>query len=230
MDKAFIEKNQIVERYLTGKLPYKGAQEFERFCRENPEVLEELKLSEHLHAGMRLLEASGMTGTFKVQRVPWWKRPEFTIALGVACALLIIALWAVSSSLVGRGAKIAKLEASVREGALEAPSSTQTIKVIPWRVHTSRTSFSLGLRSPPQLLELKIDVSYARFNTFRVSLERKGQARVGAIHNVLRDSNGELRFLVNTSALHPGDYEMTIEGITRSGRVPVAWVNVHVSG
>jgi hypothetical protein len=230
MDKAFIEKNQIVERYLTGKLPYKGAQEFERFCREHPEVLEELKLSERLHAGMRLLEASGMTGTFKVQRVPWWKRPEFTIALGVACALLVIAVWALASGFAGRGVKIATLEASVREGGLEAPSSTQTIKVIPWRVHTSKTSLSLGLRSPPELIELKIDVSFARFNTFRVSVERKGQARVGAIHNVLRDSNGEIRFLVNTSALHAGDYEVTIEGITRTGRVPVGWVNVHVAG
>ena len=32
MDREFVLRNQIVERYLSGKLPLKGAQEFERFC------------------------------------------------------------------------------------------------------------------------------------------------------------------------------------------------------
>ena len=30
MDREFIEKNQIVERYLTGKLPPRGVTDFER--------------------------------------------------------------------------------------------------------------------------------------------------------------------------------------------------------
>jgi len=36
MDRDFIARNQIVERYLSGKLPIKGATDFERFCREEP--------------------------------------------------------------------------------------------------------------------------------------------------------------------------------------------------
>ena len=35
MDRDFIEKNQIVERYLLGKLPPKGVADFERVVREN---------------------------------------------------------------------------------------------------------------------------------------------------------------------------------------------------
>ena len=37
MDRDFIARNQIVERYLSGRLPIKGATDFERFCKENPE-------------------------------------------------------------------------------------------------------------------------------------------------------------------------------------------------
>ena len=32
MDATFIQQNQVIERYLMGKLPLKGAQDFERFC------------------------------------------------------------------------------------------------------------------------------------------------------------------------------------------------------
>ena len=59
MDRDFIARNQVVERYLSGRLPLKGATEFERFCRENPDVLDELGLAERVNAGLRLLDASG---------------------------------------------------------------------------------------------------------------------------------------------------------------------------
>src|SRR6202000_2973663 len=58
MDRDFIARNQIVERYLSGRLPLKGATDFERFCKDNPGVLDELGLPERVHAGLRLLEAS----------------------------------------------------------------------------------------------------------------------------------------------------------------------------
>src|SRR6184192_498274 len=59
MDRDFIARNQIVERYLSGRLPLKGATDFERLCREHPELLDEIGLPERVNAGLRLLEASG---------------------------------------------------------------------------------------------------------------------------------------------------------------------------
>ena len=50
MNPEFIEKNQIVERYLAGKLPFQGRQDFERYCRENPDVLEDIQLADRLHS------------------------------------------------------------------------------------------------------------------------------------------------------------------------------------
>src|SRR5262245_46610205 len=69
MDRDFIARNQIVERYLSGKLPIKGATDFERFCRENPDLLDELGLPERVNAGLRLLEASG-------KPEPWQEAPK----------------------------------------------------------------------------------------------------------------------------------------------------------
>ncbi len=56
MDATFIERNQIIERYLSGKLPLKGALDFERFCQDNPETLIALGMSDRINQGLRLLE------------------------------------------------------------------------------------------------------------------------------------------------------------------------------
>src|SRR3954466_8576550 len=44
MDREFIIKNQVVERYLAGRLPPKGVTDFERLIRSRPELIEELGL------------------------------------------------------------------------------------------------------------------------------------------------------------------------------------------
>src|SRR5690606_14166428 len=89
MDRDFIARNQIVERYLSGRLPIKGATDFERFCRENPEVLDELGLPERVNAALRLLEASGKPEPWQDQPKKFWEKPH--LAIGLAAAVLILA-------------------------------------------------------------------------------------------------------------------------------------------
>lgn len=231
MDSEFIEKNQIVERYLAGKLPFKGVQEFERYCRDHPEVLEDIKFTDRLHAGMRLLEATGgqQTGVYKKPKVDWWRRIEFTAALGILAFALLVVVWILGSNYSRRGQTIAKLEQRVETGSLQAPTSTRTVKINPDRVRTSRVSLNLQLKDTAELVELLMNVSYARYNAFRLTIEKKNQGRGGTIHNLLRDSNGNLRLFINSSALRPGDYKIVIEGLSRSETVPIGWVTVRVS-
>jgi hypothetical protein len=229
MDREFIEKNQIVERYLTGKLPFKGVQDFERYCRDHPEVLDEIKLSERLHAGMRLLEASGHgTGIYRQVRPAWWRRIEFTAGLAVLAIALVVCLSVLSSQYSERGRQIAALEKRVETGSLQAPTRSRTITVVPDRAPTKRASLRLQLKDTAELVELLVNVSYARFNSFRLTIDKKDQGRGGTIHNLLRDSNGNLRLVINSSALRPGDYNIVIEGLARNGPVPVGWATVRV--
>ena len=46
MDREFIIKNQIVERYLAGRLPPKGVTDFERLIRSRPQLIDELGLAD----------------------------------------------------------------------------------------------------------------------------------------------------------------------------------------
>jgi hypothetical protein len=230
MDSEFIEKNQIVERYLAGKLPLKGRQDFERYCRENPGVLEEIQLADRLHAGMRLLEASGRAPGWQEAKPVWWQRREFLFGFLALGACLLIALWILGAYYADRGKQIAVLQAKLEAGPLHAPAKTRSIKIQPDRNGPSgRPSVNLQVKEFPDLIELHVDLSYTRLNVFRFTIDKRNQARAGSIYNVLRDSNGEVRFAFNSSALTPGDYAVVIEGVPQRGtRVPVGWFTVRV--
>ncbi len=225
MDPEFIEKNQIVERYLTGKLPFKGRQDFERYCREHPEVLEQIHLADQMHAGMRLLEASGRSPGLQEAKPVWWRRRELTLALLALSACLVIGLWVLGAQYADRGKQIADLQEKLTAGPLHAPGRTRSIRIQPNRAGpTSLPALNLQLKEIPDLVELHVDLSYTRMNLFRFIVDKKNQARAGTIYNLLRDSNGEVRFAFNTSALTPGDYAVVIEGIpARGSPIALGW-------
>lgn len=231
MNPEFIEKNQIIERYLTGKLPFKGRQDFERYCKENPDVLEEIQLADRLHAGMKLLEASGRAPGWQETKPVWWQRREALFAFLALGTSLVIALWILGANYADRGKQIASLQSKLEAGPLHAPAKTRSIKIQPDRNGPSgRPSVNLQVKEFPDLIELHVDLSYTRLNLFRFTVDKRNQARAGSIYNVLRDSNGEARFAFNTSALTPGDYAVVIEGVPpRGNRVPVGWFTVHVA-
>ena len=58
-DRKFIEEHQLLEKYLTNKLPLKGARDLESWCRANPLYLDELKIAERAQTSLKLLEAAG---------------------------------------------------------------------------------------------------------------------------------------------------------------------------
>jgi len=231
MDRAFIEKNQIVERYLAGKLPFKGAQDFERFCRENPETLDEIGFADAINKGMRLLEASARTGVHRVERPVWWRRPELAYGLLAALLVAVTIAWLQFDRKRELEAEVAELQERLETGPLRPPAGTRALRVVPDRSPSKRIHLTLARQERPELLELRVDLAFARLNTFRVTVDKGDQARVGTIFYVLRDSNGQLRVSLNTSSLHRGDYRIRIEGVTRRGQlVPTAWLNVRVVG
>lgn len=231
MDRDFIARNQIVERYISGRLPIKGATDFERFCRENPNLLDELGLPERVNAGVRLLEASGKPEPWQETPKRFWEKPPFVIALGAAVAALLVTLAIMASSGATKSQTIAKLQKVVREQPLEPASSTRTIRLLPSRSGGSDDPVVvIGGGGGAQLADLKIDMSRSAFRAFRVTIDRIDQGRVGIIHNLVKDSNGHLRIALNSSALGPGNYQLTIEGLTWRGEtVPDAWVTIGIT-
>lgn len=229
MDRDFITRNQIVERYLSGQLPLKGALDFEAYCREFPHLLEEIGLSERINAALRLLDAGGLPPGWEPRRPPWWR--HWSVILGAVLLALVAGAFALSSiaTVAARDQTITVLQRKLHVQALDAADSTRTLTLIPNRTGPSSHSLADIGGSHAELADLKIDVSWSRSQAFRVTMDRLGQGRVAILYNVLRDSSGMLHIALNTSALGPGDYQLSIDGLDwRGDAQPEAWATLTV--
>jgi hypothetical protein len=231
MDRDSIARNQVVERYLSGRLPLKAATEFERFCKENPELLDEVGLPERVNAGLRLLEASGKPEPWHEASAPSWQRPQVTLALAGGALFLAAALALVAGASSSKSHRIADLQRQSVERALDPATSTREIRLLPSRSGASNTpAITIGGNpAGAQMADLKIDESRSPYRIFRVTIDRIDQGRVGVISNLAKDSNGHLRIALNSSALGPGNYQFTLEGLDwRGAPQPDSWVTIAI--
>ena len=229
MDRDFIARNQVVERYLSGKLPIKAATDFERYCKEHPQLLDELGLPERVNAGLRLLEASGKPEPWQEASKPIWQQPAVILGLGALAAVLAVALSLVAVSSAGKTHKIIELQRQVADRTLDAATSTRVVRLMPSRSGASNTPAIVIGSGEAQLMDFRIDETRSPYKDFRVTIDRVDQGRVMVIDNLSKDSNGHLRLAVNSSAFGPGNYQLTIEGLTmRLEPQPDSWVTIGV--
>ncbi|HTT01293.1 MAG TPA: hypothetical protein VMG11_04325 [Steroidobacteraceae bacterium] len=230
MDRDFIARNQIVERYFSGRLPIKGATEFERFCTKHPELLDELGVPERVHVGLRLLEASGKPEPWQETPKQFWAKPQIVFGLAAAVLVLLISTMLFASRAADRARKISALTQQVADQPLEPATTTRTIRLLPNKdAAVTAPAVTIGGAGQTQLADLKIDMSHSPYREFRITIDRVDQGRVAIIHNLAKDSNGHLRIALNSSALGPGTYQLTIEGLTWRGEPePDAWITIAV--
>src|SRR6516225_4822393 len=231
MDRDFIARNQVVERYLSGRLPLKAATEFERYCHAHPEMLDQLGLPERVNAGLRLLEAAGKPEPWQEAPRPAWQKPAVTLALAVAVVVLGIALAGVAASNSSKSHRMAELQKQNSERALDPATSTREIRLLPSRSGASNSPAITigGGAGGAQLADLKIDESRSPYHTFRITIDRIDQGRVAVLNNMDKDSNGHLRIALNSSALGPGNYQLTLEGLDWRGQPqPDSWVTIGI--
>ena len=229
MDRDFIARNQVVERYLSGRLPLKAATEFERFCRDHAELLDEIGLPERVNAGLRLLEASGKPEPWQEAPRPVWQKPQVTLALAVAVVVLVLTLAGLAASGSSKSHRIAELQKQNSERALDPATSTREVRLLPSRSGASNAPAIIIGGGAVQLVDFKIDESRSAYRSFRVTIDRIDQGRVAVISNLDKDSNGHLRIALNSSALGPGNYQLTLEGLDWRGQPqPDSWVTIGI--
>ena len=127
-----------------------------------------------------------------------------------------------------RDNRIARLTKDVQERPI-APSTLKRTILVEVARSGPPTASTLTIGSG-EFAELKADLSWTRFNLFRVSIDRVNQGRVAVLDGIAKDSNGHVRIALNAGAFGPGDYMVTMEGLNmRRERLPVAWYRVTVS-
>jgi len=228
MDREFIIKNQIVERYLAGRLPPKGVTDFERLIRSRPQLIDELGLAEKVNAGLRLLDTAGIAEPWAEKPKKIWQHPGFSMGSAALAIVALIGCAVLAMQISSRDAKLSKLAQENQERSIAPSTHKRTILVGTARNGPpSQPSVSLAYG---EFAELKADLSWTRYSLFRVSIDRVNQGRVAVLDGVTKDSNGHVRISLNAGAFGPGDYMVALEGLNmRREGLPVAWFRVSIA-
>jgi hypothetical protein len=229
MDREFIIRNRIVELYLSGTLPVRGATAFEKFCQENPQILDEIGLNERVHMGLRLLEASGKPEPWQEKPKQFWERPYIPVALAGLVLVLGIALLVLNGQLSEQSRKVTAMHQLLVDQPLDAAAGTSTVEIQATHAGPNAAFAATIGGHQAQLANIKIDLTHSDFRAFRITIDRVNQGRVAVLNNLIKDSNGELGFSLNTSALGAGLYQLTIEGLDwRGDPQPDSWAAITI--
>lgn len=215
MDIKTIEQKQLVERYLFGRLSPPEARFFEQVVRKSPQLADSMGLPEALRRTMHLLDETGTE--WREQKPRFWHKPA--VPLGLAAALVLALVLGVAGW-VGKRAldqRYTALRVEAEQGLLNAPTSTSTLRLRLGRAGESTPVYPIGARVAPALAELRLDTSFARSNLFKVVIRRSDGIYWARLDNLLRDSNGELRIALNTSALAAGLYDLEVQAVNLRG-------------
>ena len=172
MDATFIERNQVIERYLAGKLPVKGAQDFERFCRDNPDTVIGLGLSERINQGLRLLDSAGQPEPWATKPLPFYQKPVAIASLAALAGTLLIASLMLLFSGVEKNTRIAVLQDELQRQPLSPSQSTRPIHLMPSRTGPPVSAMTSIGRGGVELADMKVDVSWSKAAAFRVTIDR----------------------------------------------------------
>jgi hypothetical protein len=229
MNREFIARNRIVELYLSGGLPIRSATVFEKFCEQNPKMLDEIGLPERVHAALRLLEATGTPEPWQQKPKRFGEQPYVLGALSGLVLVLGIATLVANRQAAEQTHKAVALQQLVSSRPIDAAAGTSTIFIQPMHSGPAAVNAAIVGGAAAQLVNIKIDMSRSDFRAFRITIDRMNQGRVAVLNNVIKDSNGSLGFSLNTSALGPDTYPLTIEGLDwRGDPQPDSWAAISI--
>ena len=227
----FIEEHRLVERYLDDELPVKGARDLENWCRANPDYVDALKLSARAQTSLKLLEACGRPVDLSEPKTPWWKSPYLLIGCVALAALSLLCFWALFGKYALLRQELQDTRTRMHQGSLEQPATRTELRVTPDHGAGVDRARVIVSRSAPQLVDLRVDLTYLKEMQFRVVVDKQDQGRALILNNLLKDSNGELRVTFNTTGLAAGIYRVRLEAYAPRGNPPptaMGWLLLEV--
>ena len=255
MDRKYIEAEHIVDRYLSGDLTVREAREFEEYCNEHPEALKAMPIPVRLKARLaRRPSETSETGVFKAipssvthaalqateegvdldeEQSRFSSGPRVGGSRGVFIGLVFALIAAVAGAIAygmqanSLSKQVRSLERAAKATQMQAPGSTQNYKLQLVRNKPAEATLNLGWLSPPQWMNLYIDVSEGKYTQFMITVEKVDGGLVMQMRRVARDSNRELRLTLNSSAFGPGEYLFRVEGYNWRGQTEViGWLRL----
>jgi hypothetical protein len=255
MDRHYVQDHQIVERYLSGDLTVREARQFEKYCLEHPDVLQEMPIPVRLkarlsrqpldHSETAMFETIPSSATIaaadrlengddddELHAARYGRGTSKGLMYSLFAVVIALAAGTVIYGLRARALaeEVQQLKQLQRKSTLQAPSAVQTFNVPLNRAGVpADATIALGWSEAAQLLEISVDTNGLNYTQYQVTIEKADEARLMVMRRLARDSNREVRLALNSSAFGPGAYILKFEGYTWRGQLePAGWLKIEM--
>lgn len=196
MNREYVIRNDIVERYLRGQLSAEDATEFEEHCLWCSESLEDLELVDRMRQGFR-----------DFARIPATPRPAHMLQLLWTPQFAAAAAVLLSVTLFSSGVLYRQLSSPAPIGF----ASGQVYSLEAHRGPVDPSQYRIEVAEPDARIVLLVYPQSASVGSYRVSLYRAGQNEPVWQDAALPATSDALAVMLPGSLLTPGIYRLRID-------------------
>ena len=103
------------------------------------------------------------------------------------------------------------------QGSLAPPNAIRNLRIQPDRALGTGTAILKVDHAVAQLIDVAIDMAYSPEKRFRVTIDKRDQARALVLGALSKDSNGDMHVAFNSTALSAGQYDVSIQALPMLG-------------
>ena len=209
MNPEIIEEQNVIERYVTGRLTEEEVARFEEYFLEHPECAAEVRMAQRLQRGLEAVAAQEVVkASVATSAGASWLRHRF--ALLVPVLLLAVAL--LPLLLLQR---IDRLEDDL-QAAQRPQGNTPIFELSAFRGADLGTAppHLLTLSAEPEWIVLTLALTNPDLPEYRVALSPQEGEPLWESEDLQADPLGRLVISLPSTLLPAGDYEIRAEGMT----------------
>jgi hypothetical protein len=213
MDRNAIEDRQVMERYLQGKLTADEEQAFEESYLANPDMLDDLILTEKLQQGLKDVDSHGRVGrgSGRIQpRQPVWLRALSSPRYAAAATVLLGVSLLFSVSLL-----VQNENQRPGIGLAGDPAVTRLLPLVAVRGNRANV---VAAPAADEWTVFLLDAGFNDFEDYRATLTRRGPdttEQIWQFDGLSPTYDGTLALGLPGRVLTPGEYEIALEGKMR---------------
>jgi hypothetical protein len=199
MDRQYIRDNQIVERYLQGRLTAEEESAFEEAYIGDPDLFQELKAADLLRRGLSL-QAADESANLPRPAARGANAPRFALAASLVAAVGL-----------GFSAYLFQENRALRGGAVVADAAPA--RVVPLLAVRGEDPNRIESGGSNEWTVLLLDPGFSPYDRYRATLVRRSGGNATELLSVdgLSPSyEGQLAFVVASRLLTPGEYDVAL--------------------
>jgi len=221
MEHSFIEKNDLIDRYVRGTMPLAERGEFEEHFLDCAECLEQLDLARSFREGIKVAAAQP-TAAARPSRSRWFSwRP----AAALAAAVLLVS--AIPSVVLYRSLEREKHRADELANAPVLPPAVYTLS----QTRGAQVAHTIKIPVPGRWILLALEADASEYHDYRAVLRDSAGQTVwtsGSLEAAAPDSVG---VALPSQVLRPGEFVLALEGRAGKGEyVSMANFPLHTVG